>query len=243
MGLALPSQKRYTTSPKTSFELVVNKPHPDADGVFRIGKDPFERPKETNHPQDLRWMIDFERDLYTTVVPKNKTKVSPRLTMKKGVFYTHHKTLAKFNAVPANGVGAVKLGGGSVAEVIAARIFLASGGTVNVYIDGTKVNTLDPATGLEFQIDVYNLCDPSSHPLCDYIPAHPTDKKKRNDFFMYYNAIPLARGMQEFHLMPVLPLPEEDPPITGICKRADEHGTDPAPCGGTGYGQTTPPFA
>jgi hypothetical protein len=228
--------------PTSKFELVVNKPLPAVDGVFIKGKDPFDRLKSTSDPQDFRWMVDFEKDLYPTApVNKDGTKVSPRLIMKKGIFYTHQKTLNTFNGVPSTGVGDVRLGGGSVAEVTAARIYLDTGGSVDVFIDNVKVDTLTPAANLEFQIDVYNLCDPSTHPLCEYIPAHPSEKEKRNDFFIYYRAITLGAGEPEYHLMPVLPL-KGDNPITGICQRAGEESSDPAPCAGTGYGQTTPPF-
>jgi hypothetical protein len=222
--------------PSSSFELRVNNPHPSADGVFIIGGATFDRTGAGNHPNDFRWMIDFESDLYDTPVPKIPDKVTPRLTINKGVFYAHHTTLTGFNAHPSGGSGAVKLGGGSIAEVMAARIYLDAGGSVDVVIDGSTVDTLRQATGLEYQIDVFNLCDPSSHAACRYLPAHPSDKRMRNDFYMYYNAINLTGGLEEYQLMAVFPTQDSD--ITGICRIEKEHGTDPAPCGPSGFGQS-----
>jgi hypothetical protein len=236
--------KEYKT-PTKDFELVVNKPHPDADGVFIKGRDPFDRLKPASDPEDFRWMIDFDRELYPLAhshIVKDAAGVSPRLKMRKGIFYTHQKTVNLFNAVPSTGdPDDIKLGGSSIAMVTAARIYLDMGGSVEVHIDGTLVDTLEPTANLEYQLDVYNLCDPIAHPLCDYKPAHPTDKQKRNDFFVYYRALALPPGQPEYHLMAVLP-PKKDVPIKGICQRDKEFSSDPAPCGGTGYGEETPPW-
>lgn len=154
------------------------------------------------------------------------------MKINKGVFYTHHKTLTQFNAHHALGLPVKQLG--SVAEVMAARIFLGPGGSVEVFINGgaAPVDTLQPTAGVSFQLDVLNLCLPDLTG-CEYRPGHPTDPKKRNDFFTYYNAIDKEED-QRFHLMAVHPILQSN--ITGICRVADEHGTDPAPCGPTGYG-------
>ena len=227
--------------PLSSFELRVNGSIPEVNGVFVLERDPFIRVGTGNHPNDFRWMIDFESDLYDVQVPKIPGRVGPRLTIDRGVFYTHHTTLTKFNAHPSTGSGQVKLRGGSIAEVMAARIYLDAGGSVDVIVDGQLVDTLRQGPGLEYQIDVFNLCSRSSHPDCDYLPAHPTDKTKRNDFYMYYNTINThlrSGGVEEYHLMAVIPTSDSE--IRGICKRAPEFGTDPAPCGPVGFRQTFP---
>jgi len=234
-----PREPKIFNKPVNTFELRVNKPLPGFDGVFFFGQNPFVRTGASNHRNDFRWMIDFESDLYSAPVPKKTGKITPRLGINKGVFYTHQKTLSKFNGVPSSGSGQIKLGGGSVAEVMAANIYLAAGGFVEIIIDGVPVDTLSPTTGTSFQVDVFNLCDPSPHPACDFLPAHPTDKRKRNDFYMYYNAVDLSGGLEEYQLMAVLP-PAQATPITGICTRPGEHSTDPAPCGPAGFGQTFP---
>lgn len=221
-------------TPATSFELRVNKAEPSVDRIYIIGNSTFSRTTPAgNHPNDFRWMIDFDLELHPSIspVPKIPARVSPRLTINKGVFYTHHKTNTKFNAHHAQGTPVKPLD--SVAEVMAARIYLAVGGSVDVVIDGAVKDTLPQTTGIEYQIDVFNLCDPSPNPQCRYVSGHPTDRTRRNDFFMYYNALSIGAGDQ-FHLMAVHPTADSE--ITGICRVDGEHGTDPAPCGGGGFG-------
>lgn len=53
----------YTT-PTSSFELRVNGALPGADGLFIIGRNPFERAGSGNLDNDFRWMIDFEKDIH-----------------------------------------------------------------------------------------------------------------------------------------------------------------------------------
>ena len=237
---------RVYPTPANTFELRVNGPHPSVNGVFFIGGNSFNRAAINNHPQDLRWMIDFEStDIHNFVVPKFGNRVTPRLTINKGVFYTHHTTLTKFVALPSSGSGDPKILG-SIAEVMAARIYLDASGSVDVIIDGNTEETLSPAAG-EHQIDVFNLCNPATHAGCRYLAAHPTDKKRRNDFYLYYEAInrtgvdengnPVP-PVEEFQLM--ASFPTVDSTITGICRRIGESGTDPAPCGPGGFGGTFP---
>lgn len=224
--------------PTNSFELRINNPLPSVNEVYIIGKDPFNRLSAATHSNDFRWMIDFESELYgdfSVPVGKIPAKVKPRLTINKGIFYTHHKTLTKFNAVPADGKGTIHLGGSSIAEVMAARIYLDVGGSVDVIIDDTQVDTLSQTSGTEYQLDVFNLCNDAD---CDYLPAHPTDEKKRNDFHTYYRVISLSTGMDVHHLMAVLPIPGQPNPIIDICSPPPETGSDPAPCGCAGFGKS-----
>jgi hypothetical protein len=212
----------------------VNGAAPQADGIFIIGTNPFNRTAATgNHAQDFRWMIDIENDIHPFPVPKHSNRVRPRLTINKGIFYTHHKTNTRFNAHHVQGVPVRPLA--SVAEVMAARIYLAATGSVDVVIDGEIEDSLPQVAGVQYQLDVFNLCDPSAHPVCDFRPGHPRDERRRNDFFMYYNAISIPPGDQ-FHLIAAHPTQTSE--ITGICLGDGEHGTDPAPCGPSGFGRS-----
>lgn len=223
--------KVYAT-PLESFELRVVKPQAGFNDVRVFQRDPFDRTGSGNHDRDYRWIVDFEVDLYDRVVPKDPGKVKPRMQINAALFYTLHKTSTRFNAHPADGAGPVKMLG-NVAEIVAANIYLDAGGRIEVRIDGQLVDTLDQLTGVEYQIDVLNLCDPS-HSGCVFLPGHPSDRKRRNDFFQYFSALKLQMAsLVERELVAVPPFQDS---VADICRRPDEQTTDPAPCGPGGYG-------
>ena len=219
-------------TPVTKFELRVTGSIDSIDGVYVFGGTSFDRTATSgNEAQDYRWILDFEVDLYPKVLTKLPDELGPRLTINNGMFYTLRKTNTGFNGHFANGALPVK-SLGNMADITAANIYLKPTGFVEVFIDDdpTPVDTLRPDR--EHQIDVYNLCR-----TCDFLPAHPSDKTERSDLYLYYEALNLDDTDDiEYEFLAIHPF--QDGNAVDLCE-LDSHGTDPAPCGPSGYGRSS----
>jgi hypothetical protein len=188
-------------------------------------------------------MIDFERDVYPGGVgAKNPSPLRPGVKISNGLFYTLHKTDSQFVLHPPASSGKPDKELGSVAEVVAANIYLQTGGSVTLS-GGPFVlpQPLIALPGLTYQIDITNNCN-RAKTGCNYNKSANT-KEERNDFYLYYETFTLPANEPEYELICTMPKrPRKD---IGICvERHTERAilmTDDAPCGAVGFGQSPPP--
>jgi hypothetical protein len=184
-------------------------------------------------PQDFQWVLDFEAAyLYGSPLQKDLTAYDPQIAINPAIFYTLKKTNGKFvgktsdgSPVPGNGLILSDLV--NVAEYVAANVYLFSGGSVTLVVDGVKAPAISKG-----EIHFFNECR-DGNTACDFEPANPS-KDKRNDFYLHYKALNLGY-LPEIEL--VLSKAGINAPPTGLCgpKKYIE-ANDNAPCAGSGYG-------
>jgi hypothetical protein len=180
---------------------------------------------DADDPQDWRWIIDFEDKMYPAGVKgKNKAAMEPGITVNNGLFHTNRRTHAHFELRPEAGGGAPIILN-SVAEVMAANIYLAAEGFVGITGGPVGERRLDFAPNRTFRVNILNLCDGNANASCDYHSVS-LDKKRRNDFFLHYETFDPEQNQPEYML---------------INRGGRDEATDDAPCGGVGYSGSTPP--
>lgn len=174
--------------------------------------------------QDWRWIIDFEDRMYPQGVRgKRAGTIMPGVKIDNGLFHTHRKTVAHFDLIPEGGGEPIPLN--SVAEIVAANIYLAPGGHVRLTGGPVGELTLEQAENRVYEVCINNLCDGSVHPGCDYDSTSDI-KEERNDFFLYYETFNKALNPPEYML---------------VNRGNVDPSTDDAPCGAVGYNATTEP--
>lgn len=171
--------------------------------------------------QDWRWIIDFEDRMYPGGVKgKNPGALRAGVKIDNGLFYTKHKTTKDFDLVPEGGGTTIPLN--NVAEIMAANIYLASGGFVRLTGGGPVLDMrkLEHAPNRIYEVEITNLCDGAAHESCHYDPLS-LDKQKRNDFFLYYDTFDPSQNRPEYLLI----------------RRGDVvRATDDTPCGPVIFG-------
>jgi hypothetical protein len=181
--------------------------------------------------RDWRWMIDFEDRVYPEGVQGVIWEaIQPGITIDNGLFHTYLRTDSQFDLVPEGGGADIPLN--SIAQQVAANIYLAPGGTVQLTGGPVGNRVLTHEKNRTYEVYISNLCNGKNNASCDY-DSNAGTKKGRNDFFLHYETFnrPLAR------------------PEYMLIKRADSMNKllaelfimDDAPCGSVGYGGTPPP--
>lgn len=179
--------------------------------------------RPADDPRDWRWVIDFEEEMYPGGVKgRIPDSLLPGVTIDNGLFHTHKKTAAQFDLVPENGSAIIPMN--SVAEEAAANIYLGEGGFVQLTGGPVGDLRLDYAPNRTYEVYILNLCDGNAHATCKYDP-NSRDKKKRNDFFLYYETFDPSQNGPEYLLV----------------KRGRVRASDDSPCGPTSYGGTSKP--
>jgi hypothetical protein len=223
-------------SPPRGIDIEVHHPA-ELDGVYVYEPDPFrplDRIGTSSDPQDFRWMLDFEGpDLYDVHLEKVTASVRPSLNVNNGLFYTRQKSESKFVLHSPSGNAFI----GSVCKLLAANIYLAVGGDVEIKVDGSRLAKLDHAANVTYQVDfVYDCFPVTGH--CDFDPDSNV-KEMRNDFYLNHRAFTLPNGVAEKELICVQKgVSVRDPQLCGDISKGPEETTDPAPCTGTGFGQS-----
>jgi len=229
---------------------------------YQPAKNVTSREDLKNHAADWRWIVDFESNyLYLKHLEpagpkrlkKNRNVYKTMFTVKNGLFYTLRKTASTFRAQTKNGKHVTDLG--NIADVHGANIYLLPGGKVTLTVTGkAPVDLIAPA-----EIYFSNRClkDPDGDPHapenhCDAEPYNLEEKKKRNDFYLNYQAfdygVGTAQGTKEYELFLLekhYQTAEPEPPVVCESDRfARKKLTDEAPCAGSGYGGGggLPPF-
>jgi hypothetical protein len=178
----------------------------------------------TDDRHDWRWMIDFEDKMYPGGVKgKIPAAIAPGVNINNGLFYTLKRTLAQFDLIPETGGGAI-IPLNSVAEVVAADIYLTTDGFVQLTGGPVGNRKLDFVPNRFYEVTITNLCDGNAHAACKY-KGNASTKQERNDFFLHYETFDPALNQPEYMLV----------------KRGLGDATDDAPCGGVGYGGSPPP--
>lgn len=193
--------------PKTieGIQIDVNNPRSDATGVHVYKRDPFSRPdlNHENDPNDWRWALDFEQDLfYPGGIKLKPNTVSSVISINHGLFYTIQKTTSTFELLPGNGA---PIPIGNVAQYLGGNIYLERNGgvTLTVRYPFPKPPIIKPLSwtdGTRYQIDISNDCYKNGSHCTFEKPDHPTDKKKRNDFYLYYDCFEVPSGKHEIGL-------------------------------------------
>jgi hypothetical protein len=218
------------------------------DGVYVYGnpKGSFVRPNPQNDPRDWRWVVDFERDVYSDRIKPKASTLTPSVQINNGLFYTLFKTTTNFALRPDEDSRGDRLIG-NIAEYVAANIYA---GQVDLTILPLSPDLphlpipLVAGLGLRYQIDITNSCRQGADP-CHFDPAG--DKHHRNDFYLYYETFekpasnPVEYGLVCMDCQGQRDQRNEDE--LGICleqERKKRHITsnNEAPCGPSGYGQT-----
>jgi hypothetical protein len=165
-----------------------------------------------NDRRDWRWIIDFEGIVYPGGVSGiNAAALRPGIRIDNGLFYTFHKTLSNYDLVAEGSGTSITLN--NVADIMAANIYLAAGGSVRVTGGPVGERTLNFEEGRTYEIDILNLCDGHAHEACHYEPTH-LDKQRRNDFFLYYDTFDASQNRPEYLLinrMDVIPADDDTP--------------------------------
>jgi len=121
-------------------------------------------------------------------------------------------TGSTFRAQPADGTESYVSDLGSVADVIAANIYLNPGGFVKLTVNGVEKKVHAPG-----EIYFINHCyyDSAMTIECKPEPYNMQDKKRRNDFFLNYKAFRRG-GAKECELFMVEGYDEENP-VDVVC--------------------------
>jgi hypothetical protein len=225
--------------PKTSFAIHVDKPDTSVgvDGVYVFEQNPdqpFDRSSSSNDDKDFRWVLDFEGpDFYPPPLPplkKNTALLKPSLLVDNGLFFTFYKTKSTFKKHPTTSGPDTSLN--TIGDIVGANIYLSSGGSVHLTIDGV-VTTLSPSAGTTYEVDVFNLCN-ASFPGCKFNPSS-TKKERRNDFYIYYHTFDVPAGDQEHELININPVAASN---IAMCGTPPDHLSDRAPCGLACFGRS-----
>jgi hypothetical protein len=216
----------------TPLSLTVQNPA-ELPGVVAYERGRFDRQDPSsspyhNAPFDFRWTLDLEGpDFYDRVLKKNPAKMRPGLTINHGLFFTFYKTRSKFKR--AQGPNERVLG--SVAEIVGINLYLNMGGKVILNYGGQSIE-LPKIDNVTHQVDFFNDCRPFG---CTF-DVGSSDKKKRNDFYLNFDAVNLE-GDSEHELK----IREQFPGDLDIfpCRTSRFDTTDPAPCAPVVFGKST----
>lgn len=172
--------------PQDGGEIIINVTRPQiVDGTYVYAPGAFDRLTATDN-KDWRWVLDFEGpDLYNTSLTKAPLKFTPRVRINNGLFHTFLRTKSRFETRLSNGTRVKDLG--HIALLTAANIYLDAGGNVSLTIGGAHIPP--PIVGglpFTYQVHIFNDCR-SSEAGCKFEIDHPTDKTKRNDFYLYHD--------------------------------------------------------
>lgn len=230
-------RKIYDGNPKDFAGIQIDVNRPKETGVYVYQKDPFNPlDNKISDPNDWRWVTDFERaPLYPTGIKLKGEKVSPSVSINHGLFYTLHKTNSEFELIPDGGGTPHKIG--NVAEYAGGNIYLENGGDVTLIIrHNSKPPEFIPlkwSAGVCYQIDISNNCMKGGKP-CEFDPDHKTDKKKRNDFYLYYDTFRKPSGAREYELKRTLRVAAPEAPEDVCFEEAEKYhmtSSNDAPCG------------
>jgi hypothetical protein len=208
--------------------------------VYVYEKGDFNRPEDPNHlndPNDWRWALDFEdRLFYPTGIKLKPKTVSSVISINHGLFYTLQKTTSTFELLRGSG-DPVEIG--NVAQYLAGNIYLKPDGEVKLTVRypfprQPEIMTLPWIDGTRYQIDISNDCQKHNEPCRFQRPDHPTDKKQRNDFYLYYDCFHVPSGAHEIGLK--LKQHNDPPPLPDYFyteEKSPEHHTanNDSPCG------------
>lgn len=211
--------------PGGKLELEVSRPDV-FDGVY------FFQPPLTSgrlHENDFRWVPNLEGPAWYDQVLPRKQVHDPVLKVRNGLFYTLMKTLSTFRRQKFDGSSDV-LYLGSIAEYVAANIYLETGGQVSLALPSRTI-PLPQAANVTYEVHFMNHClkKGTSTPCDDFKPYH-TDKTERSDFYMHFDGIDLPAS-SELELVVAQGATGSGPEICGGSKASDE-----APCSAAGYG-------
>jgi len=188
------------------IQIDVNNPKAGTEGVYVFEKGDFKKPPEDqsgNHPNDWRWVLDFEQEpFYPRGIQLNPDTVNPVVSINHGLFHTLLKTSSTFELLPGGGT---PIPIGNVAQYLGANIYLEPNGEVKLTIRysfprPSKTVTLRKAANTCYQIDITNDCFKGGDHCRFDKPAHPTDKRQRNDFYLYYDCFDVPGGSEEIEL-------------------------------------------
>ena len=236
-------ERIHIGNPKTitGIQIDVNNPTSTSEGVHVYQRDPFNRLDPSSDPNDWRWVIDFEKaPLYSTGINLKDETINPGVSINNGLFYTLQKTSSEFEFIPVGGSGSTPIG--NVASYVGGNIYLQHQGDVTLTVQrafphASTQRTLKWASGMCYQIDITNHCIKGNEP-CEFDPDHNTDRRKRNDFYLYYDTFERPPFQPEYALKrkrKVLPAPTPDF-CTEDRDRKHMKSNNEAPCGPVGAG-------
>ena len=236
------SQRQCTLDPHpignpkslAGISIDVNNSQFDGVHVFQKDNNPFDREDPNNHPNDWRWVLDFEDEpFYPSGIHLDATKINPSLSINHGTFYTLHLTTSKFSLLRPNNTLYKALG--RVPQYVAANIYLKDGGDVVLGIrrplsSASEFKRLTKTPGTCYEIDIQNACFD-----CDFDPGSSSETG-RNDFYLYYETFTQGSGRPKFSLKRTESHPAQNlppflcfPQIAQLRKHIDSNNE--APCG------------
>ena len=195
------------------IRIYASDPRPEAAGVSYYQQDlePTNPEAPPYADKDMRWLVDFEQELYKCQLRKQPELFAPRLRIENGIIHVAEKTRywyvlkSQDDERPARQIG----------YVVGANIYLKPGGHVGVLCGDREVR-LKASAGKKYNVLIDNSCPQD---VCAYDPAS-TEKERRNDFYLYYTAFRIPDGRSEYELI------WDNRP----------RSSDDAPCGATGFG-------
>jgi hypothetical protein len=215
-------------------DLVLEVNGPSLPGVWYY--QPSEVFERLSSPQpeekDFRWIVDLENgEFYGRKLEKNPDAFKPKLRLKHGLFYTYRKTNSTFKVRKAQSGSERPLG--QIAHLVGANIYLARGGYAALRL-GDQELRFNQRPGKKYEIHFKNDCEG------EYEPRHPTDKRRRNDFHCYFEAVDVPPGEEEYELIldrggRAAGRRVQDLALVG---GVEIRSTDDAPCASSGYGKS-----
>lgn len=207
------------------IELGVDERPNDIRFYYQGSKDDFDR--TNGHPQDFRWLLDFESDDgYNATLDKIRDFFTAKLYLKNGAMHTHQPTNSTFMSIGyPHGFRPLS----HVAKFIAADIQLDASDKDKLYlkIDGTNVlrpGDIDPAK--QYEIYFTNDCLDSGGAKCS-----------ASDFHLNFDAVDVPVPLR-FALLTVFPGKDDPPPGLSISATYKPLSNDATPCMGVGFGQS-----
>jgi len=189
------------------IQIDVNNPRDDSRGVYVFQRDPFDLPPNSqsgNHLNDWRWVLDFEKPpFYPGGIKLKPETVSSVISINHGLFHTVQPTTSTFELLPGSGA---PIAIGNVAQHLGGNIYLKNDGEVKLTVrypfpkPPIEKPPLRWAAGTCYQIDITNDCYHGGNVCMFPRPDHPSDKKQRNDFYLYYDCFDVPSGAREIGL-------------------------------------------
>jgi hypothetical protein len=193
-GTTRPHPQQPPTDPSGTITLDVVMPR--SQGVRFL--QPPEQSEGKLDYSDWRLVPDLEgENFHNHQLNPVAGAFNPVITLNHGVFYTLLPTNCEFVRVAEHNVGKI-LDLEHVAFYVGGNLAHEAGGRVLLRINGQEWQ-LEPTDGKRYLIFFANSC-PENTPQCIF-DAQSSIKRERNDFHLYYRALDLPIGEQEFMMV------------------------------------------
>lgn len=206
--------------------LHISVSNPVEKGVFVFDPIPPGDPVDGRYSY-VHYGFDMEGpEMHNRRVKKQPSALWPRFDINSGLYYTYKVSQSTFELDR----GGVRSREKPIGLVLAADIYVKSGGSIGFHLDGaTEFLRLEESTGEKYEIAITNSCTAEDPPPLktdfykNYEAILSTDVPTSERFDLYLKHDSGIRIEEKF----------------GPCEMGDTHFGDPAPCLPVTFGQST----